>query len=821
MKHKISLLFISFYLSKSTASSSINLVFIGVLIAVKASTESVDKPSVDIAGLGDEALRKLTETADTRTFEAQVDRMMKLIINSLYKNKEIFLRELISNASDALDKIRILSLSKPDILKSNTDLHIFIKADKDNKQLIIRDSGIGMTKSDLIKNLGTIAKSGTSDFLQKFQSAKSEQETSDLIGQFGVGFYSAFLVADKITVISKHNDDDQYIWESDSSKFSINKDPRGNTLQRGTEIILHLKDEAEEYLSDTTLKDIARKYSQFISFPIYLWEHEKKMVDIDEEEPKAESSSDAEKKEEDSVEEEKEDKEKEKKKVEKTIWDWKQVNLKKPIWKRPPSEVTTTEYDQFFAMITPFTFEKPLAHTHFKAEGDINFNSIMYIPEMVYGDVFAAEETRSKAHVKLYVRRVFITDEIQDLIPRYLGFIRGVVDSEDLPLNVSRETLQQNKLLRLIKKKLIRKILELIQKMDKETFDKFYSKYAINLKVGVMEDRSNTARISKLLRFKSSKAQGEKEFVTLKQYVDRMKKDQKKIFYTTAPNLKEALAAPFVERAIKMGYEVILMIDSMDEYMMTALTEFEGHSFQNLGKAGVEFLETDEAKAAFENLKTEFNSLTEWLEKEALKDKISKAQVSNLLADSPCALVATEHGWSGHMERMMLSNSYKNSDDSTFSYQRNLKRILDINPRHPLIKELRALVVQDSTDEKAKELANLLFDTATLRSGFLIHDTVEFAKRIETVMRKNLGISEDAIADEDPLLSEVPDAIKESENDKAEETESDSEKKESSEKKSESSEKKPESSEKKKEASEKKEPPKKKETSEEKKKDEL
>lgn len=407
---------------------------------------------------------------------------MKLIINSLYRNKEIFLRELISNASDALDKIRLLSLTDSNQLSTNPKLDIRIKADKENKVLHIIDSGIGMSHDDLLNNLGTIAKSGTADFLSKMQeNNKVENEENDMIGQFGVGFYSSFLVADRVVVASKHNSDKQHIWESDSSAFSIAEDPRGDTLHRGSQISLYLKEEALDFLEPDTITQLIKKYSQFINFPIYVWTSKtvEEEVPIEPEvDEKKETDEDVieDGDEEAKVEDDTEDAKPKTKKVSKTVWDWELMNTNKPIWTRKPAEVTNDEYNEFYKSLTHDTSD-PLIHTHFVAEGEVTFKSLLFVPKVQPSESFNKYGTKSD-NIKLYVRRVFITDEFNEMMPNYLNFIRGLVDSDDLPLNVSRETLQQHKLIKVIKKKLVRKVLDMIKKISKEDYPKFWKEYS-------------------------------------------------------------------------------------------------------------------------------------------------------------------------------------------------------------------------------------------------------------------------------------------------------------------------------------------------------
>merc|ERR1712168_1436381 len=487
-----------------------------------------------IDGLSVAEMKELRDKSEKHEFQAEVNRMMKLIINSLYRNKEIFLRELISNASDALDKLRLLSLTDPSVLAATDELSVKIKADKENHMLSITDTGIGMTKQDLINNLGTIAKSGTADFLNKLQSAASTTEFSDLIGQFGVGFYSAFLVADKVIVTTKHNDDVQYIWESDSNSYSVVEDPRGNTLKRGTPISLVLKEEAYDFLEQDTVRELIKKYSQFINFNIYLWGSTTTTVEepIEEDEQEADAEEKPEKTEDDedegTVEEETEEKAPKTKKVDKTTWDWELCNESKPIWTRKPTEIEEEEYDEFYKSITKDK-NGPVAKTHFVAEGEVTFKSLIFIPGVQQGEEFN-KYGQKKDSIKLYVRRVFITDDFQDMMPNYLSFVRGVVDSDDLPLNVSRETLQQHKLLKVIKKKLVRKTLDMIKKLTPEAFENFWKEYSTNIKLGVIEDSSNRNRLAKLIKFESS-ATDEGKKAGLMEYVERMKSGQEHIFY--------------------------------------------------------------------------------------------------------------------------------------------------------------------------------------------------------------------------------------------------------------------------------------------------
>merc|ERR1719507_1268869 len=474
----------------------------------------------------------MRESAEKHVFQAEVNRMMKLIINSLYRNKEVYLRELISNASDALDKVRLLSLTDKSVLAATEELSIKIKADKENHVLHITDTGVGMTKADLINNLGTIAKSGTADFLSKLQDASSTAEFSDLIGQFGVGFYSAFLVADKVIVTTKHNDDKQYVWESDANSYSVVEDPRGDTLKRGTQISLYLKEESYDFLEQDTVRDLIKKYSQFINFNIFLWGSSTKTVEEPIEEDEEEAAEEPEQKEDESdeegtVEEDKEEEEKKPKtkKVDKTTWDWELCNQSKPIWTRKPEQIEEGEYEEFYKAITKDK-NGPMTQTHFVAEGEVTFKSLLFVPNTQASEQFN-KYGQAAENIKLYVRRVFITDDFKDMMPNYLSFVKGVVDSDDLPLNVSRETLQQHKLLKVIKKKLVRKTLDMIKKISDDKYEAFWKEYSTNIKLGVIEDTANRTRLAKLLRFSTSGG----KLSSLSEYVERMKDKQEHIFY--------------------------------------------------------------------------------------------------------------------------------------------------------------------------------------------------------------------------------------------------------------------------------------------------
>ncbi|CAG9809039.1 unnamed protein product [Chironomus riparius] len=727
-----------------------------------------EEESISIDGLNAKEMKELRDKAEKFTFQAEVNRMMKLIINSLYKNKEIFLRELISNASDALDKIRLMALTDRDQLDTNTDLSIRVKTDKENRILHIIDAGIGMTHDDLINNLGTIAKSGTADFLSKIQETEGQdQESNDMIGQFGVGFYSAFLVADKVTVTTKHNNDVQYIWESDSANFNIVKDPRGDTLKRGSQISLHLKEEAQDFLEEDTIKQLIKKYSQFINFPIYMWTSKtiEEEVPVEDEEPKKEVTEDETEDDEAKVEEEAEtEKTPKTKKISKTVWDWELMNDSKPIWTRKPAEVTQEEYDAFYKSLTKDTAE-PLLQTHFIAEGEVTFKSLLFVPKVQPSESFNKYGSKSD-NIKLYVRRVFITDEFNDMMPNYLGFIRGVVDSDDLPLNVSRETLQQHKLIKVIKKKLVRKALDMLKKLEGEEYNKFWKEYSTNIKLGVMEDSSNRARLAKLLRFQSSNTKDGK-MTSLTDYASRMKPKQDWIYYIAASSRAEADKSPFIERLVARGYEVLFLVEAVDEYCISALPEFDGKKFQNVAKEGFTLPESEEAKIKFDELQSKFEPLAKWFSDVGLKDKITKAIVSEKLTNTPCVLVASMFGWTGNMERLAMSNAHKKANDASQSYYLNQKKALEFNPRHPVIRELLRKIDADPQDTRAKEIAELLLDTAVLRSGYMLQETSQFADSIDRLMRTSLNVEHEEF---DPEFEEFPEATQTTEETETEQT---------------------------------------------------
>jgi len=746
--------------------------------------------------------------AEKFEFQAEVTRLMDIIINSLYSNKEIFLREIISNASDALDKIRFLSVTDKEALGDGDDakLEMKISPDKANDTLTLTDRGIGMTKQDLINNLGTIAKSGTSSFLEKLK----EGGDVNLIGQFGVGFYSVYLVADKVTVRTKHNDDVQYIWESTAdSSFTIKEDPEGNTLGRGSAITLHLKDDCKEFTEGDKIKDLVKKYSEFISFPIYLKETKTVEKEVPVEDEPEEEKKDEEEKKEGEDEEKKDDlevkdgdeTEKPKtKKVNEEVVEWTQVNSETAIWTRSPRDVEEDEYTRFYKTISKDS-DEPLTKMHFSAEGEIEFKSILFVPGKAPYDLLEGKAKSSS--IKLYVRRVFITDEFEDLMPRWLSFIKGVVDSEDLPLNVSREMLQTSKVLRVIKKKLVTKALEMIRKMaekkkkkesededeekegeeekeapspadeaeDNENYLKFWKEFNKAIKLGLYEDSSNRTKLAKLLRFQTTLS-GD-NWTSLEKYISRMKKGQKNIYYMSAESKDAAEKSPYLERFRKKGIEVLYYTDPIDEYAMPQLTEFKGFQFMGANKENLKFDDDEEEEKKIKKLTETHKKLTDWF-KETLGSKIEKAVVSNRLLETPAIVVSSQYGWSTNMERIMKAQTMGSQDRGNAMVS---QKTLEINPSHPIIRELKSRIENDDKDAEASDVAQTLFDVALVGTGLTPNDPTEFAARLQVLMRLGLGVSKDAPLEE-PEVPADPEPEPEPEKTEEEPKEEEEEKKE-------------------------------------------
>lgn len=671
---------------------------------------------------------------ETYAFSTDINQLLSLIINTFYSNKDVFIRELISNSSDALNKIRYESLTNPNALGDEKNLDIRISFDKENKKLIIQDTGIGMTKEDMIKNLGTIAKSGTKAFIESLTAGAD----ISMIGQFGVGFYSAYLVADKVSVFSKHNDDIEYCWESNAGgSFSITSD-NSIELKRGTAIVLHLKDDMHNYLEEAEIKKLIKKHNQFIDFPIYLQTLKTREIEKTEDvktEDNADNTEDV------KVEDVNDDEDDTavKKTITETYNDWEYINEEKPIWTINPKDVTHEQYASFYKTISG-DYSEHLDVSHFSVEGQLEIKGLLFVPKTAPFDLFEGQN-KKRNNIKLYVNKVFITDNCEDIVPDYLSFVKGIIDSEDLPLNISRETLQQNKIMKIIKKNIIKKCFELFQKIaeDYDKFNTFYEQFSKSIKLGVHEDSVNRVKLSSFLRYESSKSDG--ILTSFDDYIGRMKDGQKGIYYITGESKKSIINSPFLEKLKKNDIEVLFMVEPLDEYVTQQLKDYNNHKLICITKEKLELEEDD--KESFETLKTSYEKVCTFM-KEVLGEEVEKVVVSNRLDSSPCVLVTSEYGMTANMQRIMKAQALGSRDNGYMTMMN--KKTLEINPYNKMIMRIKDKLESDETgaDSKMlKDLVHLIYDVTLGSSGFTLNDPSTFSKRIFKVINIGLGVDDD------------------------------------------------------------------------------
>lgn len=634
---------------------------------------------------------------ETRGFQAEVKQLLHLMINSLYSNKEIFIRELISNASDAADKLRFKALANNDLYEGDAELKVWIDFDKDNRTLTIRDNGIGMTRDEVINNLGTIAKSGTREFLQTLTGDK--QKDSQLIGQFGVGFYSAFIVADKIVLQTRAagaSAEEGVQWISDGEgQYEIETIEKAD---RGTEITLHLKETEDEFLNGWHLRHVIRKYSDHISLPVMM-PVEEPPAEAQEEENKTESS--------DAPKEE-------------------VVNRAQALWVRPKQEISEEEYKEFYKHVA-HDFEDPLCYSHNKVEGKQEYISLLYIPGRAPFDIYHANHRHG---LKLYVRRVFIMDDAEQFLPNYLRFVRGVIDTNDLPLNISREILQSNRVIDTIRSASIKRILSMMEDLAKnkpEAYQKFWVEFGQVIKEGPAEDFTNRDRVAKLLRFSSTHTDLPEQNVSLEDYLSRMSDKQDKIYYYCADSFNAAKDSPHLEVFRQKGIEVLLLTDRVDEWLMAHLTEFEGKKFQSVAKGGLELgdLEDAEEKESSEKIQGEFEDLLKKIQ-EVLQDRIKEVRITRRLTESPACIVVDEHEMTPQMERIMRAAGQQVPVS---------KPILELNPEHALILKLK----EELNDEKFTDWTQVIFDQAVLSEGGQLEEPGQFVKRFNHLVLELMG----------------------------------------------------------------------------------
>jgi len=794
---------------------------LGIIIAV---CNGAAEPSVDASGhvvdgaegLTSEQLKDLAAHGTTQPFQTEVSRLMNILINSLYTNKEVFLRELVSNGVDALDKLRFLSLTNSSLLEPIRELHVLVYADPATNTIHIRDTGIGMTAAELARNLGTIAQSGTVDFLrrnsnndQQQQPAALKEDLTNLIGQFGVGFYSAFLVADRVTVVSKsHDDPEQHVWQSDAAgSFTVTTDPRGNTLGRGTEVILHLKDDSLEWLEQDKLRTTIRRYAQFVTFPIKLLANVEKEVEDDtaeeadvekkEEQPEPEHKDDADEEEKEAntdnenmkvedVDEDTfdldEDEEKNTPKTKKVhVWEWEVLNSLAPIWTRSPQNVKKEEYIEFYKVLS-HSSKDPLTWAHFSVEGDATFKALIYVPHELSQSVWSPQiGANSSSNIRLFVRHVFVTEQqVFDLIPPWLRFMVGVVDSDDLPINVGRETIQETKMVEAIKKKLVSKSLAMMNDLFNQdenftgNYSEFISRFGAALKLGALEDTENRDKLLDLQLFDSTHTvtiedgkvvAGPK--TTLSAYVKRMKaldegksdkEKQRSVLYLTGSTLDDVRRSPLLERVVEEGgREVLLLTDPMDEYMFASIRGYNIHvpgedrkknpvperiPFVDLSRNenDLRFLNQDEAKQKDqERWARRVEKLADWMKEAVGMSKLDRVVASKKLRRSPAIVTANEQGFTSNMERILRAQAMRPQEEQALLRNRNIPtRVLELNPQHPLIRAMTKRFNTGHADDTLVRAAKLLYHTALATSGYIDDEPEDLATTVYALLSETL-----------------------------------------------------------------------------------
>jgi molecular chaperone HtpG len=635
------------------------------------------------------------KTAQTHEFKTEVQQLLKIIINSLYSNQEIFLRELISNASDAIDKLRFKSQTQAELLGDEGDFKIKIKPDKDARTLEISDNGIGMTYDEVMENIGTIAKSGTVAFLEALEATKKADDTitPELIGQFGVGFYSAFIVAEKVTLITKAAGSDKAArWESfGDGSFTIEETTKQS---RGTTVILNLKKhekDEDDFTDEWTIKRIVKKHSDFVTYPIVM-DVEKEENVLDDDGKPIEGKT-------------------------KKVVREETLNSMKAIWTKTKNEVSDEEYEEFYKHLG-HDWNPPIAHLHLKLEGTTEYTALLYIPSQAPFDLFQPDYRQG---VRLYCKKVLIMDNCAELIPEYFRFVKGVVDASDLNLNVSREILQQDRLVRNIRRNLVKKLFELLETMDTEKYDKFYGEFGSILKTGVLIDTENKKRIADLLRYKTTRSGN--DFVTLKKYIENMKSDQKYIYFITGDNLASILNSPHLEKLKEKEYEVILMNDPVDEWVVRALDEFEGKKLKSAEKGELEIDEDDKSK------KDEYSGLFDFI-RSNLDTKVKEVRPSSRLKDSVACLSGDEYDMSPFMEKILKASGQQPPEN---------KRVLELNIEHPVLNKIKHLFEQDKNDPVLKDYSSLLFDIAVIGEGGKLENPSHFGKMVAKLMANSLS----------------------------------------------------------------------------------